>query len=316
MNTSPIEPAETDRLGASPHSEAGGILFYLRGSLAFFRKMWPAVYDLTTTETYVNASAIAFNIILSFFSFVVLIGSFLINVLHWRGGYETFYLILRSLAPGDSSQVFRSLDRVTQGPGGRATLVSFALLIFSTLGIFQPIEMALNRAWGFTERKLARQYLAYLGLTIGCALVMLGLILLGSLFNSLLELITTSVATRAWAFRYIGPIISLPFIFLLVFGVYYLVPNGRIDPGQLVFTSAAMAILWVLMTLIYRVALPLFDFEGSYNQLAGIMSIITWVLITSFILILGANLASRDILPRAGSTIIPMLRRENSVARD
>jgi len=316
MNTSPIEPAETDRLVAATQPEAGGILFYLRGSLAFFRKMWPAILDLTTTETYVNASAIAFNIILSFFSFVVLVGSFLINVLHWRGGYETYYLIVRSLVPEDSAQIFWSLDRVTQGPGGRATLISFGMLIFSALGIFQPIEVALNRAWGFAERKPVRQYSVYLLLTIGCALVVLTLIVLGSFFNTLLEWLTASIETRAWIFRYVGPVISLPFIFVLVFGIYYLVPNGRIDPGQLVFTSVAMAALWMLMTLVYRIALPLFGFEESYHRLAGIMSIITRVLITSFILILGANLASRDILPRAGSTIIPMLRRENSAARD
>lgn len=316
MNTSPIRPAETDSLAAPSHHEPDGILFYLRGSIAFFRKMWPAILDLTTTETYVNASAIAFNIILSFFSFVVLIGSFLLNVLHWQGGYQTYYLILRSLVPEDSAQIFWSLDRVTQGPGGRATLISFGMLIFSTLGIFQPIEVALNRAWGFTERKPVRQYFFYLLLTMGCALVMLILIVLGSFFNSLLEWLTASVETRAWIFRYIGPVISLPFIFVLVFGIYYLVPNGRIDPARLVFTSGAMAVLWVLMTLVYRMTLPLFGFVESYHRLAGIMTIITWVLISSFILILGANLASRDILPRANSTVIPILRRENSAARD
>ena len=316
MSTSPIRPTETEALAEPRQVEVRGIVFYLRGSASFFQKMWPAIYDLTTTETYLNASAIAFNIILSFFSFVVLVGSFLINILHWRSGYETYYLILRSLVPEDSAQIFWSLDRVTQGPGGRATVLSFALLIFSTLGIFQPIEIALNRAWGFTERKLIRQYLVYLGLTLGCALVMLGLIALGSLFNTLLEWLTASVETRAWVFRYIGPVISLPFIITLVFGIYYLVPNGRIDPGQLVFTSVAMAILWVLMTLLYRLALPLFDFEESYHRLAGIMSIITWVLISSFILILGANLASRDILPRARGVGIPVRRRENTSARD
>ncbi|NBO64849.1 MAG: hypothetical protein EBU88_08405 [Acidobacteria bacterium] len=298
MNTSPPRPEQADFADGSTRPDDQGLLYYLRGSISFFRRMWPAIYDLTTTETYVDASAIAFNIILSFFSFVVLIGSFLINILNWKGGYETFYLILRSLVPEDSAQIFWSLDRVTQGPGGEATFLSFGLLIFSTLGIFQPIESALNRAWGFTERKLIRQYLVYIGLTIGCALIMLGLILLGSAFNLLLELLTTSVETRAWVFKYIGPIISFPFIIILFFGIYYLVPNGRIDPGQLVFTSVAMATLWVLMTLFYRAALPIFDFKASYHRLADIMSMITWVLITSFILILGASLASRDILPR------------------
>ena len=312
METNPIRPVETDELPAPPFPERPGLVFYLRGSVSFFRKMWPAIYDLTTTETYVNASAIAFNILLSFFSFVVLVGSFLLNVLHWRQGYETFYLILRSLVPKDSAQIFWSLDRVTQAPGGRATLFSFALLIFSSLGIFQPIEMALNRTWGFTERKILRQYLVYLGLTLGCALIMLSLIALGSIYNVVLELLATSIETRAWAFRYIGPIISLPFIFLAIFGIYYFVPNGKVDPGQLVFTSVAMAVLWVLMTLLFRLALPLLDFEESYNRLGSLMAFITWVFISSFLLILGANLASRDILPRASADAFTRWRRKDS----
>ena len=57
----------------------------------FFKKMWPAIYDLSTTETYVNASAIAFNVMLSFFSFAVLMGSFLINVLNWKRGMKPVF---------------------------------------------------------------------------------------------------------------------------------------------------------------------------------------------------------------------------------
>lgn len=286
-----------------------GPLFYIEGSWAFFRKMWPAIYDLTTTETYVNASAIAFNVLLSFFSFVVLVGSFLINILHWRSGYETFYLILRSLVPKDSGQIFWSLDRVTQGPGGKATLVSFALLIFSSLGIFQPIEMVLNRAWGFQERSVLRQYLVYAGLTLGCALVMFCLISIGSVYNLMLEVFSGSIETRAWVFRYIGPVISLPFIFILLFGIYYFVPNGKVDAGQLVFTSVAMAILWVIMTFLFRLALPIFGFEESYNRLASLMALGTWILISSFVLILGANLATHQVLPRAWTGPLPLLSR-------
>ncbi len=275
------------------------LAFYLRGSLAFFRRMWPAVYDLTTTETYVSASAIAFNILLSFFSFVVLVGSFLINILHWKRGYETLYLLLRSLVPKESGQIFWSLDRVTQGPGGEATIISFGLLLFSSLGIFQPIEMALNRAWGFAERPLLRQYLTYLGLVIGCGVLILCPIALGSIYDYLLELLSVTSTTRVWIFRYIGPVISLPFIALLFFVIYYFVPNGKVEAGRIVFTSVAMAILWVLMTLLFRLALPLFAFEDSYNRLAPIMALVTWVLISSFILILGANLTTREVLPRA-----------------
>ena len=62
--------------------------------------MWPALYDLSTSEVYVYASAIAFNIMLSFFPFIVLVGSVLVNLLGWQHGYETIYRLLRASCCG------------------------------------------------------------------------------------------------------------------------------------------------------------------------------------------------------------------------
>jgi YihY family inner membrane protein len=304
--------AETNRIETSPETAqiappptSRGLSFYARGSWVFFKKMWPAIYDLTTTETYVNASAIAFNILLSFFSFVVLVGSFLLNILHWRRGYETFYLILRSIVPKESGSLFWSLDRVTQGPGGRATLVSFGLLLFSSLGIFQPIEMSLNRAWGFKERGIVKQYIVYLFLVILCGVIILAPVALGSFYNFIIEAAFGDVWVRDLFFKFVGPIISLPFIFLLFFVVYYFVPHGKVEASQVFFTSVAMAMVWVIATLIFRFALPLFDFEESYNRLASLMALVTWVFITAFILILGASLSVREVLPRAWTGKLP-----------
>lgn len=301
--TTRLEPGkETAPITAPPPTR--GVSYYVRGSWVFFKKMWPAIYDLTTTETYVNASAIAFNMLLSFFSFVVLVGSFLLNVMHWKRGYETFYLLLRSIVPRESGDLFRSLDNVTHGPGGKATLLSFGLLIFSSLGIFQPMEKALNHAWGFKERGIIKQYIIYLLLVFVCAFIIIVPISLGSVYDFLLEAAFGTEA-RVIVFKIIGPIISLPFIVLLFFAIYYVVPNGKVRANQIFFTSVAMAILWVIATLVFRLALPLFEFEESYNRLASLMALITWVFITSFILILGANLSVSEVLPRVWTGLLP-----------
>lgn len=311
METRPIHTQSTSNLETPPASRGPG--YYIRGSLLFFKKMWPAIYDLTTTETYVNASAIAFNIMLSFFSFVVLVGSFLINVMHWQRGYETLYRLLRSLVPRESGALFWSLDRVTQGPGGKATLVSFALLIFSSSGIFQPIEMALNRAWGFKERGVIKQYAVYLLLVLVCGLIMLCPVALGSVYDLMLETAFGSSPIRETLFRIIGPVIALPFIVVLFFVIYYIVPHGKVHAGQVFFTATAMAILWLIGTFAFRLALPLFDFEESYRQLASMMALVTWLFITAFILILGANLSVHEVMPKAWTGRLPInFRRSGS----
>ena len=86
---------------------------------------------------------------------------------------------------------------------------------------------------------------------------------------------------------------------LIFFVIYYVVPNGKVHPVQVFFTSTATAVLWVVATFLFRLFLPLLDFKGSYQSLASIMALVTWVFIFSFILILGANLSARDVLPKS-----------------
>ncbi|HEX5082000.1 MAG TPA: YihY/virulence factor BrkB family protein [Blastocatellia bacterium] len=311
-----------ERAGAAPATvpigEAParrGLKFYARGGLMFFKKMWPALYDLSTTETYVNASAIAFNVMLSFFSFAVLMGSFLINVLHWQRGYETSFFLMRSMSPDVSKELFDSLDSVTRGPGGKATIISFALMIYGASGIFQPLEAALNRAWGFKERDFIKQYATYLMLAVACVLIMMGPVALGSLYDYLigevagLFNVVVSAVARKYVFYVLGPIIFLPFIALLFFVIYYFVPNGKVDAAQTIFTSIATALLWMIAMFGYWLALPLLDFKGSYNKLASLMALVTWVFISSFILILGANLSAHKVLPESWTGYLPLRKR-------
>jgi YihY family inner membrane protein len=319
--TNKIETA-TDRFGATPGTAPisaaptkRGLGFYARGGWLFFKKMWPALWDLTSTETYVNASAIAFNVLLSFFSFVVLIGSFLINVLHWQRGYETSFRLMMSLVPKESGSLFKSLDQVTRGPGGKATLISFGLLIFSASGVFQPLEAALNRAWGFKERGVVRQYLTYLLLVVACALIILCPVALASGYDFALDKVFGQSVWRTYIFNVIGPIVALPFIALLFFVIYFFVPNGKVQFHQVMFTSIATALLWLIATFAFWLALPLFDFEESYKHLASLMALVTWVFVSSFILILGANLSAHRVLPESWTGFLPFRRATARAAR-
>lgn len=290
-------PMETATATAA--APARDLKFYAQGTWLFLKKMWPAIWDLTESETYVHASSIAFNVLMSFFSFLVLVGSFLVNVLGWQQGYETCYRLMMALVPAESRMLFQSLDQVTRGPGGKATLISFGLLIFSSSGIFQPLELALNRSWKFPERDLVKQYAIYMPLVIVCGLIILAAVAVASPWDYALGKLLGEVALRQHIFAVIATFIAIPFLTLLFFLIYYLVPNGKVHPVQIFFTSAATTVLSVLATLIFRLAMPLLDFQGSYKQLSSLMALITWVFILSFILILGANLSARDILPKS-----------------
>ncbi len=289
-----------------PEKTSRGISFYLRGSVLFFKKMWPTIYELTSTETYVNASAIAFNVMLSFFSFVVLIGSFLINVVGSQRAYETLFRLMQSLMPEKSGMLLKSLDEVTRSPSSKATLFSFGLMIFSASGVFQPLEAALNRAWKFPERNFIMQYLVYMLMVLVCSAIILVPVALGSAYDFVLVSIFGPSPVREWFFKIVGPIMLLPFLSLLFFVIYYFIPHGKVKLNQVIFTSLATAVLWMLATLVFYLLLPVFDFRGSYKELSSLMALVTWVFISSFILITGADLSARQIIPESWTGWMPL----------
>jgi membrane protein/epoxyqueuosine reductase len=277
-----------------------GLPFYIRGSWLFFRRMWPALYDLSTSEVYVFASSIAFNIMLSFFPFIVLVGSVLVNLLKSQESYETIYKLMRAFVPVESGVLFRSLDAVTRGPTGKVGLFSFGLLIFSSSGVFLPIELALNRAYGFAKpRGTIKQYLTYITLTVVCGIVIIAAGLLIGKIDAGLAGAFGAGQVRVWFFNGLALLVSLPFMTLFLFLIYYWVPHGKVDIRQIFFTSAATSLLCLIATFGYRLAVPLLGLRSSYGDIFKVMALVTWIFILSFILILGANLSARQVLPRS-----------------
>ena len=287
-----------------------GLFFYVRGIWLFCKRMWPALYDLSTAETWVYASAIAFNLMLSFFPFIVLIGSVLVNVLGWQHGYQTIYRMMIALIPVDATILFRSLDVVTRGPTGRAGLLSFALLIFSSTGIFLPIELALNHAYGFTKpRGTIKRYVIYILLVIVVGGIVTGAVAVVSYLDSNLGLTAGGGKARLYLFNVLSTAIAVPFVFLLLFLLYWIVPHGKVEFRQIFFTTVATTFLSLGATFIYRLMLPLLNLKIAYQDLYKGMAVVLWVFILSFILILGANLTAYQVLPRAWTGSQPNKRR-------
>lgn len=299
QRATPLE-AGTTQLAEPEVPSRRGLKFYFEGGLLFFRKMWPTLYELTTNQTYMYASAITFNALMSFFSFVVLLGSFVKRVLGWDLVYEGIYRLMRLLAPVDSAQIFWSLDQVTRGKGGEVGLISFALLIIGAAGVFQILELALNDAWGFkNERSMLLQYTIYPGIVLVYGVIAIVCASIAGSWDWLMQAFFGDGIIRTWTFRLIGSLLMVPVSSIILFLTYYWVPNGKVKANQIAFASIGISILWVIGTFAYRLALPLFKFQESYGQLFAVMAVVTWIFFSSFLIILGAKISAREILPRA-----------------
>src|SRR3954451_13486887 len=127
------------------------------------------------TEPQGYALAIAASVLLSFFPFCNVMLSICRNVLHWRAAEDAIYLALNDYFPGELAEFIRRNLTLK----GDLHIGSMVLLLFTANGIFEPLEVALNRAWGATvNRSYVRNQLVALGMIFACgALALLSVML-------------------------------------------------------------------------------------------------------------------------------------------
>src|SRR5260370_498702 len=125
------------------------------------------------TEAHVYALAISASVLLSFFPFCNVMLSLTRNVLHWPAAEDAIYLALNDYFPGELAG-FLKRNLMLQG---RLQITSMVLLLFTANGIFEPLEVALNRAWGVTRNRsyIINQLIALGTIFLSGALPMLSL---------------------------------------------------------------------------------------------------------------------------------------------
>jgi uncharacterized BrkB/YihY/UPF0761 family membrane protein len=203
----------------------------------------PTARYLMETEVHVYALAIAACVMLTFFPFLTVMLCLFRDVLHWPTGIEAIYLAVRDVFPGRSGGVVAQNLQSWMVP--HLPLTSVFLLLFTSNGIFEPLEVALNRAWGVTtNRSYWKNQLVSLGLVFVCG----ALVLLSLAFTAYNREWVTSLAgegtVATWLMMLVFKIAAVPVSILMLFLIYWLLPNRRIDPMQV-----APVAIWVGLSL-------------------------------------------------------------------
>jgi membrane protein len=87
--------------------------------------------------------------------------------LHWENAYLMVLQLLRVHLPVGADSIVRNLVAVVQGRP-RLQFVSVFMLLFTSSGVFLPLEIALNKVWGFRTN---RSFLKNQGMSFTLALV-------------------------------------------------------------------------------------------------------------------------------------------------
>jgi uncharacterized BrkB/YihY/UPF0761 family membrane protein len=235
------------------------------------------------TEAHVYALAISASVLLSFYPFLTVMLSFCRNVLHWPEAVRAIYVALDDYFPGDLGTFVQR-----NAPHASVEIGSMVLLLITANGVFEPLEVALNRAWGVARNRpyWANQLVA-LGMIFAC----------GSLALASLMLTAVNIHEKGDVLLnlLIFKIAALPISILSLFLIFWLLPNCKIDPRS---AAAAAILTGIVLEALKYLNLLLWRFmqaklSAEYGVFQHSAAILLWSFVGSMIVLAGAEWSAR-----------------------
>jgi YihY family inner membrane protein len=286
-----------------------------RGRLA--ATLLPSLRYLFSTEVHAYAFSIAANAYLSFFPFSLILLVVCRRWLHWEGAYQIVLQLLRIHLPAGADSVIQNLTQLVQGRP-RLQLMSVIMLFFTSSGVFLPLEVALNKIWGFTQN---RSFLKNQALSFVLAVVS-GVVALSTIFAGTgLQWIITS--TLGWfpsqgvvaAFsRVVLEVASFPVAVAIFLMIYYFLPNGKVPIAHVWPAALVTGFLTVVGKYVYILTLPMFRFREVYGPFALSVTLLFWAYAGSLILLFGAHLTVQRFVERSVAQAAPVPSGDTAVS--
>ena len=269
----------------------------------FWRALLPTFRYWMETEVHVYAFSISAGILLSFFPFLIVMLSLCRYILRWRAGVNAVYFALDDYFPDTFGVFLRRNFEATLESHGEVQLFSLLLLFFTATGIFEPLEVALNKAWKCRNRNYFKNQLVGLGLIFACGALMLLSTTFTAVNNRMLkDARGTSVATIANVLALVGfRVAAIPMLMLLLFLVYWLLPNCKVRASQIVPAAVAVGFLLEVLKYINLLTWPYLRAKlgMEYGPFYYTVTILLWGFLAAMVVLAGAEWTARHAGSRA-----------------
>jgi len=265
-----------------------------------WRKSGKALIDyLLDSEVHTYAFSVSANAILSFIPFVVLLYTLALSTFHseaMKGIVDDMVNYFLPSATKDPNWVVNNIVKEAVLPllkhrGAQA--FSLVMILVACTGIFLPLEVALNQAWGVAR---SRNYLYNQAIAFGLALLMVGLAVASMFANVGMQ---SALAFLFFHHTDNGFFTSISFICLTVstgaaamlflFSVFYLLPNRKVPWRPILRTSIITGVVWLASRFIFAAVLPHLDLESLYGPFYVSVGLLLWAYVSGLILFAGAQ---------------------------
>jgi membrane protein len=246
---------------------------------------------LLTTEVHTYAFSVAANAILSFFPFIVLLLTVVRKVFRSPAMSDVVVNLLRDFLPTGQEFIVRNLNALVNAREG-VQVMSLAILLLTSTGVFLPLEVALNKVWGIENN---RSYLGnqVVSLGLGFAVGVLALLSVALTAGNIALVQAAFAGTIGRGIAYgIMKVFAVAASIGIFFLIYWLLPNAKIPSRAVLPAAVATGVLWEGGKYLYIIALPWLDFKEVYGPFAISVTLMFWAFLSGLLLLAGAYLSA------------------------
>ena len=245
------------------------------------------------SEVHTFAFSVAANSILSFIPFIVLLYTLSATVFHSTAMVNVVSEMVNYFLPTTARAGFLTYNLEKVIPTHGVQVLSLAMILISCTGIFLPLEVALNQAWGVSK---SRNYLFNQLVAFGLALLMLALGLASILVNSGAQGLLTfiffhhvdNIFFKGVSYMWLSLSTGIASI-LFFFSIYWILPNRKVPWRPVLRTSIVTGIVWLLAKIAFVRLLPHLDLGALYGPFYVSVGLIFWADVSGLILFAGAQ---------------------------
>lgn len=255
-----------------------------------------ALWKFLDEDSLMVSASIAYHSLLAIFPLLLLLiglSGYYIRRFELSGNLS---VVLQRYLPMRTDIIMQNLVGISHAYG-RIGLLSFLLLLWSSSGVFVPLEQALNRAWEVTVGRpwwQSRLVALEMAFVVGC----------------LLMVATASVGVEIFIRHRLNEWLGPPLHFVGVF-LYHLVTAvssftvalvafivlfQRLPYRPMRFRHAwpgalLTALLWEVARLLFTALLPFFNYRQVYGSIGVMVCLMTWAYISSAVMLFGAQVS-------------------------
>ncbi len=265
------------------------------------RSWRPTMRYLSHTEVHVYALSIAASVLLSLYPFLTVMFSILRHVLNSPMAEQALWVAVTDFFPGQLGDFIRRnlADNLVKPQHSRFQLVSIVLLLLTANGVFEPLEVALNRAWGaLSNRSYLRNQLISFGLIILCG----GLVIASAMLTAINEgFIQSRMGDNVphWMLIAVFKIAAIPLTMLALFVTYWLLPNCKVPIRPLVIVSVRVGAALEVLKYLGLALGPWLErkLDNEYGVFKNSVEVMIFAMVGSFIVLAGAEWTARHARP-------------------